>query len=111
MVEVTRLPEDGELGVVVVDGRSLEAGFTADGQDAVLVHFRGEAYRLEKPSPPNVEGEDASAAGAASLVAPMPGTVVKVMGGEGDEVEEGQPLLVLEAMKMEQTVAAPPPGP
>jgi biotin carboxyl carrier protein len=33
--------------------------------------------------------------------------VVKVMVGEGDEVEEGQPLLVLEAMKMEQTVAAP----
>src|SRR5829696_6865216 len=35
------------------------------------------------------------------------GTVAKVMVGEGDEVEEGQPLLVLEAMKMEQTVAAP----
>jgi 3-methylcrotonyl-CoA carboxylase alpha subunit len=40
----------------------------------------------------------------------MPGTVVKVMAAEGDEVEEGAPLLVLEAMKTEQTVAAPYPG-
>jgi biotin carboxyl carrier protein len=40
----------------------------------------------------------------------MPGTVVKVLVGEGDEVEEGQVLLVLEAMKMEQPVAAPHAG-
>lgn len=40
----------------------------------------------------------------------MPGTVVKVMVREGDEVGEGQPLLVLEAMKMEQTVSAPHAG-
>jgi 3-methylcrotonyl-CoA carboxylase alpha subunit len=46
----------------------------------------------------------------ASLTAPMPGTVVRVLVGEGDEVEEGQLLLVLEAMKMEQPVAAPHAG-
>jgi biotin carboxyl carrier protein len=40
----------------------------------------------------------------------MPGTVVKVSVSEGDEVEEGQLLLVLEAMKMEQPVAAPHAG-
>jgi 3-methylcrotonyl-CoA carboxylase alpha subunit len=37
----------------------------------------------------------------------MPGTVVKVLVGEGDEVEEGQLLLVLEAMKTEHSIAAP----
>jgi biotin carboxyl carrier protein len=40
----------------------------------------------------------------------MPGTVVKVMVEEGEEVEEGRLLLVLEAMKMEQPVSAPHAG-
>jgi biotin carboxyl carrier protein len=40
----------------------------------------------------------------------MPGTVVKVHVREGDEVEEGQVILVLEAMKMEQSVTAPHAG-
>jgi 3-methylcrotonyl-CoA carboxylase alpha subunit len=40
----------------------------------------------------------------------MPGTVVKVLVSEGDEVEEGQLLLVLEAMKTEHSVAAPHDG-
>jgi propionyl-CoA carboxylase alpha chain len=42
-----------------------------------------------------------------SLLAPMPGTVVKVAVTEGDRVTSGQPVVVLEAMKMEHTVAAP----
>ncbi len=37
----------------------------------------------------------------------MPGTVVRVLVAEGDSVEEGQLLLVLKAMKMEQPFAAP----
>jgi 3-methylcrotonyl-CoA carboxylase alpha subunit len=67
---------------------------------------RGGAHALNRPAPPDVEGA-AEAGDRASLTAPMPGTVVKVLVGEGDEVEEGQTLLVLEAMKMEQSVAAP----
>ncbi|MEU4196774.1 biotin carboxylase N-terminal domain-containing protein [Kribbella sp. NPDC026611] len=47
---------------------------------------------------------------AGSLVAPMPGTVVRVGVSVGDEVQEGQPLLWLEAMKMEHTIAAPTAG-
>ncbi|WGL52724.1 biotin carboxylase N-terminal domain-containing protein [Nocardioides sp. BP30] len=47
---------------------------------------------------------------AGSLLAPMPGSVVAVHAGVGDEVAEGQPLLVLEAMKMQHTIAAPHAG-
>ena len=42
-----------------------------------------------------------------SLSAPMPGTVIKVLVGEGDRVQPRQPLVVLEAMKMETPVVSP----
>jgi propionyl-CoA carboxylase alpha chain len=45
-----------------------------------------------------------------SLVAPMPGTVTAVHVAVGDEVSAGQPLLVLEAMKMQHPVVAGAPG-
>jgi acetyl/propionyl-CoA carboxylase alpha subunit len=41
-----------------------------------------------------------------SLVAPMPGTVVKVMAAPGDAVVKGDPVVVIEAMKMEHTIGA-----
>ena len=47
---------------------------------------------------------------AGSLNAPMPGKVIKVTVNEGDTVEEGQALVVLEAMKMEHMLRAPHPG-
>jgi propionyl-CoA carboxylase alpha chain len=47
---------------------------------------------------------------AGSLVAPMPGSVVRVLVEVGAIVSKGQPLVVLEAMKMEHTVAAPTEG-
>ncbi|HEY1622808.1 MAG TPA: biotin carboxylase N-terminal domain-containing protein [Streptosporangiaceae bacterium] len=47
---------------------------------------------------------------AGSLLAPMPGTVVRVAVSAGDQVEAGQPLLWLEAMKMEHCICAPPGG-
>jgi 3-methylcrotonyl-CoA carboxylase alpha subunit len=45
-----------------------------------------------------------------TLDAPMPGTVIEVLVKEGERVERGAPLLVLEAMKMEHTVRAPAAG-
>ncbi|MCF8606724.1 acetyl/propionyl-CoA carboxylase subunit alpha [Gordonia sp. HY442] len=45
-----------------------------------------------------------------SLLAPMPGSVIRVAAAEGDTVTAGQPLLWLEAMKMEHTISAPSDG-
>ncbi len=45
-----------------------------------------------------------------NLESPMPGKVLKVMVGAGDEVKDGQPLVIVEAMKMEFTVKAPHDG-
>jgi len=55
-----------------------------------------------------VDPADAVASG--SLLAPMPGTVVSVAVEQGQRVEAGQPVLVLEAMKMQHTVSAPHAG-
>ncbi len=118
-----RLVADGEASVVkvlyladgriraAVDGSVLEGGFASEGRN-VWVSLETSAWHLERPDAPDVEGALAGseATDGASLTAPMPGTVVKVLVGEGDEVEEGQTLLVLEAMKMEQSVTAPHAG-
>ena len=45
-----------------------------------------------------------------SVTAPMPGTILKVTATVGDSVEAGQPLMVLEAMKMENDIVAPKSG-
>jgi acetyl/propionyl-CoA carboxylase alpha subunit len=75
------------------------------------------AWRLNLPSPPPHSPPDvdeaARAAGAAettersSLTAPMPGTVIRVLAKPGERVARRQPLLVLEAMKMETPLVAP----
>jgi len=95
----------------VVDGEVVTADLALD-DGAVLISLGGESHRLAKPPPPNVDGTGPGGTDTpgASLTAPMPGKVVRVLVAEGDEVEEGQLLLVLEAMKMEQPVTAPHAG-
>jgi 3-methylcrotonyl-CoA carboxylase alpha subunit len=99
---------DGRIRALV-DGQPVEAGIVANA-DEILVSLRGDTYMLRKPAPPSLDEAGVGAEAAASLTAPMPGTVVKVLVEEGQEVEEGQLLLVLEAMKMEQPVSAPHAG-
>jgi pyruvate carboxylase len=75
------------------------------------------AWRLNLPSPPPHSPPDVDEAAHAarrsdgaersSLTAPMPGTVIRVLAQPGDRVAHRQPLLVLEAMKMETPVASP----
>jgi biotin carboxyl carrier protein len=75
-----------------------------------------EPFRLNLPSPasrpaPEVDlaaGEHgAEDGGSGAVLAPMPGTVIRVHVEPGAEVEARQPLVVLEAMKMETPLAAP----
>jgi len=99
---------DGRIRALI-DEDPVEAGIALDAEE-VLVSLGGEIHTLRKPTPPAVDETGPGAHAAASLTAPMPGTVVKVLVDEGQEVEEGQLLLVLEAMKMEQPVSAPHAG-
>ena len=79
-----------------------------EGETQVIVD--GQVYRLERRQPPDV---DATAHGGnvahaqKTLTAPMAGTIVKVQVHDGDTVEHRQVLVILSAMKMEHTIAAP----
>jgi acetyl-CoA/propionyl-CoA carboxylase biotin carboxyl carrier protein len=92
-----------ETIVVEVGGKRLEvslpAGFGAGGGSA--------AVGGRKAAPKRSAGRKgvASVSGDA-LTAPMQGTIVKVVAAEGDTVEAGQTVVVLEAMKMEQPINA-----
>lgn len=51
-----------------------------------------------------------TAASAGSLNAPMPGKILELLIADGESVEEGQPVLILEAMKMENELKSPSNG-
>ena len=51
-----------------------------------------------------------AAVSSGSVVAPMPGTVIKILKNEGDAVKAGDVVLILEAMKMENEITAPVAG-
>ncbi|MER8400887.1 acetyl/propionyl/methylcrotonyl-CoA carboxylase subunit alpha [Mesorhizobium sp. M1348] len=65
-------------------------------------------YGFAVPDP--LARADEAAAASGSLRAPMPGLVKLVRAARGESVIKGQPLLILEAMKMEHTIAAPHDG-
>lgn len=69
----------------------------------------GCTYLLEKPAPRSAQ-DTASSNGAEAVRAPMPAQVRLVQVAEGDAVEKGQTLLLLEAMKMEIRIKAPAAG-
>jgi biotin carboxyl carrier protein len=110
--DVVPLP-DGESYSLLVDGRSYEVGIEDEG-DALRVTLGGRVYRAVVRSPlEKVLREVRHAAppsAGSTLRAPMPGLVVAVRIAPGDAVRLGQPLLVMEAMKMQNELAAESPG-
>jgi acetyl/propionyl-CoA carboxylase alpha subunit len=74
----------------------------------------GEPWRLNLPTPPPAPPPDATAAAdhaagseQSTVAAPMPGTVIKVLVAAGERVAARQPLVVIEAMKMETPLVSP----
>jgi 3-methylcrotonyl-CoA carboxylase alpha subunit len=91
---------DGGFRIQLADGRSLRASVTIQGQKS-WVTLDGHTYCV------NEVDRTAQTEDGGSLEAPMPGKVLRVLVSVGDEVEQGDALLILEAMKMEHTIKAP----
>ncbi len=77
-------------------------------KDKFYVFFRGAKHVYTWLDP--LAFDVAEGAGESSLLAPIPGLVTMLLVQPGEQVEKGTPLLVLEAMKMEYTIAAPSAG-
>ena len=88
---------------VEIDGRPVRA-LVARRRDRVLVALDGVTYAFETGDDTRAGGPGAG--GSGTVTTPMPGKVVAVLVATGDVVQAGQPLVVLEAMKMETTLAA-----
>ncbi len=92
---------------VELDGAHVRATTVIDDRD-IHVFRDGRMWRVRIDDPTVHAAEQAG--GSGKLTAPMPGAIVVVHIKPGQEVEKNQPLLVLEAMKMEHTVRAPAAG-
>lgn len=78
-----------------------------DGGD-LLVHVNGRQVPVSRArAAVRRAGHVAAAAGALTVLAPMPGRIVKVLVEPGETLADGQPVVVLEAMKMQNEVRAP----
>jgi propionyl-CoA carboxylase alpha chain len=91
---------------VEIDGRRMASRITRTGDD-IHVQTPGGTAHLRLVPRFHVPGSGGPAGG---LNAPMPGTVLHLRAGVGDEVAAGQVLVVLEAMKMEHHIKAPADG-
>jgi acetyl/propionyl-CoA carboxylase alpha subunit len=77
----------------------------------LLVGFRGRTIDVTVNGRRSAHAEGAlHSHGQVTIVAPMPGRVVRVLVGAGDEVDARQPVVVVEAMKMENELRAPRAG-
>ncbi|OBH11961.1 biotin carboxylase N-terminal domain-containing protein [Mycobacterium sp. E3247] len=108
VAEPVRLVSATADEVVLADGSGVACGFAvARYSDNVYVDSaRGPVHLVALPRFP----EPGSAVEQGSLVAPMPGNVIRLGAEIGDNVTAGQPLIWLEAMKMEHTITAPSDG-
>ncbi|MGD0117166.1 MAG: biotin/lipoyl-containing protein [Candidatus Binatus sp.] len=101
VVEFTPNADGG--GILAIDGRRYPV-YGARRKESIFISVGPASFEF-KPAEASSRRR-ARGLAAAEIVAPMPGKVLKVMVRDGDLVEAGQALVVIEAMKMETTLAA-----
>ena len=105
--------EVAELGngdySVILDGKHYLVHLAATGGRTFEATVDGARFAMETRDPRQLPRDraDAGGAGASELRAAMPGKIVAVRAAEGDRVQSGQGLVVIEAMKMQNELRAP----
>ncbi|MFN7944584.1 MAG: biotin/lipoyl-containing protein [Blastocatellia bacterium] len=105
-------PEPGFF-TVILDGRVFRClpERTASGETEIIVNGQRIPVTVRDQKRLRSGAHDAhKGSGKATLTAPMPGKVVRILKAVGDEVESGQGILVVEAMKMQNEVQSPKNG-
>ena len=98
---------DGAALLVTLDGNNLHGHVVRSEDDFHIFH--GANHRVLRWDDPLAHAGQQEHAGG-RLTAPMPGKIVAVLVEPGQEVAQGAPLLIMEAMKMEHTITAPAAG-
>jgi acetyl/propionyl-CoA carboxylase alpha subunit len=101
---ITAAPD--QVVLADADGVAWRFAVARYGDDVYVDSARGPVHLVAVPRFP----EPGSAVEKGSLVAPMPGNVIRLGAAQGETVTAGQPLIWLEAMKMEHTITAPADG-
>lgn len=97
---------DGQI-VAQLDGRRIAAGVNIEGA-RITIMLAGHAHIVDVHDPVHDAELDEGVSG--DIIAPMSGKLIAVHVKAGDRVRKGDPLAVLEAMKMENTLTAPADG-
>lgn len=97
----------------LVVGERAYTAFIAEDEGKKYISVQGEQFCVEEAkaeSGARSIAESATLNGIPTIASPMPGKVVKILVGEGDKVEKGQGLVIVEAMKMENEIRSPSAG-
>ena len=111
-VEVDAQITASDVLSLLLEGRSFEIKRAIGPSDVHMVVGMAR-YATEVRDPRSLRGRKASAeaeSGPRKLVSPMPGKVVRVLAPAGAEVEAGQGVVVVEAMKMQNEIKSPKKG-
>ena len=108
----------GHAWSILVGRRSYEVSLVERGPGELIVHVNGRAVTVRgglqrfgsRRARTGGTVRDAAAHGPRRVVAPMPGRIARVLVKVGDTVTEGQGLVVVEAMKMENELRSPRAG-
>jgi acetyl/propionyl-CoA carboxylase alpha subunit len=92
-----------------IDGKVYDV-IVSPNSDSYAVCINGKNIHVGKKSPFQILGGKGSRSERREVKTSMPGRIIEVLAQEGDEVEEGQAVLILEAMKMQNEIKSPQPG-
>ena len=103
-IRISKLDDKSRISVEIDDNPRF--AHVSKVGDKWWIHLDGEIYIISELE----KGAKSLSKAEGGLSAPMPGTVLDVMVTVGQRVREGQPLMTMEAMKMEHRIVAPKAG-
>ncbi len=106
--------QDTTMYSLIINSQSHDIRMNA-GDEGYVAQLNGEIFEVSVADEhtrrlAGIEGEAGTTTGEAIIKAPMPGVVVEVLVAEGQEVEKGQIVVILESMKMQNEFKAPRAG-
>ncbi|MGH7884843.1 MAG: acetyl-CoA carboxylase biotin carboxyl carrier protein subunit [Thermodesulfobacteriota bacterium] len=105
-VEFTKI--DKNIYSIIIDGNSLTIGIFKKGKK-IQAFYKGNLFELEAISDRD-SSKSAIIGSGLEVISPMPSRIVKILKNAGDRVEAEDPVVVVEAMKMESELKAPSSG-